>query len=80
MSDATKQGVEDAIRAHIADEMDGTMLIGYAAIAVGVNSEKMESTAYMSVYPSDQPWHASAGLVAALERDVQDAWGQVDDD
>lgn len=62
MSDVTRQAVEDAIRAHLADEYDEPWLITHWYAIVAASDVDMERTNYVHV-ASDAPLHVSLGLV-----------------
>lgn len=63
MSDATKEAVEEAIRAHVADEADGEPRIltdwYVIAAAVGVDADE---THFLHIN-SNAAWHVLLGLV-----------------
>lgn len=67
MSDETATAIEDALRAHIADEVDGAYLTDWYCITASAG-EDAYSTSYLHV-SSSMPPHTSYGLVArALRR------------
>jgi len=81
MSAETKQAVDDAIAAHIADEGDGHFLSGYALIAAGqrIDSEGGR-TLYYKEFSTDLPFHEAVGLTSYLALAVEHDMFQSDDD
>jgi hypothetical protein len=61
VSEATRDAVEEAIRAHIADEADGPrVLTDWYVIAAAVGDDD-ELTHYEHI-TTDAPWHVLTGL------------------
>lgn len=67
MSDQTKQILDEAIAAHIADEGDapGSVVTGYVLIASHATADDFdeEVTRYFGEYANQQPFHVALGLV-----------------
>lgn len=66
MSSQTKEALEDALQAHLLDEVgEDTVMTGYAFIVAHKISEDFEAhtTHYYHEYMDHQPFHASIGLV-----------------
>lgn len=63
MSLATKQAMEAAMAAHLADEMDGAIQTGYWLTIKGADLERPGTTTYFYVGPDTQPFHESLGLL-----------------
>jgi len=66
VSDKTRMDIEDAIRAHIADEStNGDMLTGFVVLATSFPSAVIEDgfASYWRVWPKTQPIHISLGLI-----------------
>lgn len=68
MSDATFEAVEEAIRAHMAEEHDGALMTQWVVIAYGVDAKHNDYSFYK--YMSHQgPRHEVVGLLQLfLER------------
>lgn len=68
MSKDTSAAVDEAIRAHIADELDGRLCSGWALIGVAVNGEQVGhgGASYHYETMPGQPYHASLGLAHLL--------------
>lgn len=62
MSDATRQAIEDAITAHLADEYDEPWLITHWYTIVAASDADMDRTNYVHI-AHDAPLHISLGLV-----------------
>lgn len=77
MSDTTRQAVEDAIAAHVADEREGAYLTGFVVMAAALVPEADDVVNYQSIVPTTQPLHVSVGLVTLLANEQVD-W--LDDD
>jgi hypothetical protein len=58
----TKEAMEAAIAAHLADEMNGAIMTGYWLVSCGAQMDRSETTAYHYCGPDVQPFHVSAGL------------------
>lgn len=82
MSAATKNAVDQAIAAHVADEGDGHLLTGWVLIAAGMNGDNFEreSTNYFYELADKQPFHSSLGLARRLFRWVDSFDDEVDED
>lgn len=66
MSKQTKATLEDALQAHLLDEMgESAVMAGYALITAYKTAEDFEegTTRYYHEYMDHQPFHASVGLV-----------------
>ena len=63
MSEKTLAAVDDAIRAHIADEEEATVT-GWLVTCAYVDADSFENntTGLRSVLPNGQPFHVSVGL------------------
>lgn len=73
MSAQTKAALEVAIAAHLADEMDGAILTGYAVVACGPRVEAMDDrTSYHYEFPPSQAFHSSFGLGQMLVGYLED--------
>lgn len=66
MSAETRQAVEDALAAHMADENDGAYMSGYLLMIAGVRADDPTITTYSSMVPRDQHVHSSIGLATML--------------
>ena len=75
MSAQTKSAIDDALRAHIADEV-GTMVVAWALAVASVDPEShAEGGAhYLREQPEGQPLHATEGLSRFGSRMVGDSW------
>lgn len=79
MSAQTKQALDDAIAAHVADEGEapGSVVTGYALIASHSTADDFDEsvTRYFGEYAEQQPFHVALGLVhrhlLILEADSQ---------
>lgn len=69
MSAETFAALEDAIRAHVADEAQGghTLLTDWYLLTAAVSGSVMDSTDYLHIC-SDMPVHSSLGLVTIAFR------------
>ena len=77
MSEATKEAIEDAIRAHVADEGGEALVITdwyVITAAIGVDDEE---THYFHVQ-SGGPWHTITGLVQLAWRRMS-SWIDIED-
>lgn len=63
MSDETKADLETALQKHIDSERDGYFLAGYAIEAHLVPVEDDGRHHYFSIYPDNQPYHSTYGLL-----------------
>lgn len=77
MSLHTKEAMETAIAAHLAEEMEGAILTGYWLVLSGADMERPGTTSYFHVGPDTQPFHDSLGLVEMtqkyLDQDYRDS-------
>lgn len=81
MSEETKDAVDAAIAAHIADEGDGHFLVGYALIIAGQHIDRPRNTMYYKEFSPDLPYDRALGLSKYLLMAVEaDASEEVDDD
>ena len=67
MSEETERAVEDAIRAHIADENDGAFLTSWHVVAAAAIPDNPDATIYQYL-TSDGPGHVMLGLLAMAQR------------
>lgn len=67
VSAETKQAMDAAIAAHVADEgeAEGTVVTGYVLIASHSTADDFdeEITRYLTEYADQQPFHVGLGLV-----------------
>jgi len=66
VSDKTRTDIEDAIRAHIADEStNGDMLTGFIVLATSFPAALTDDgfASYWRIWPDTQPIHISLGLM-----------------
>lgn len=73
MSDQTLQAIEDAIAAHLSDEMgENRMVTGWVGYVSSMSSENLENHThgYNALTGDGQPFHVSFGLVSMLQADV----------
>lgn len=82
MSEATKDALDDAIRAHIADECDGRLCVGWLIITASMNGDDMadSKTHYFSEASDNLPMHSTLGLAAMLDHHLQDSLCGDDDE
>ncbi|GAA3730167.1 hypothetical protein GCM10022239_03460 [Leifsonia bigeumensis] len=66
MSAATKAALDDAIAAHVADELDGALLTNYVGVAAAVKPEDSDQMTYYLRVAAEQPIHVSIGLTEYL--------------
>ncbi|GAA4176544.1 hypothetical protein [Gryllotalpicola koreensis] len=73
MSAETKAALDQAIAVHVADELNGAMVNGYALIAAGANTEDFdnERVQYLSEFADRQPHYVGLGLVRALQLQLE---------
>lgn len=79
MSKQTKQALDEAIAAHVADEGEapGSVVTGYALIVAHSTADDFddEVTRYLMEYADQQPFHVALGLVhrhrLGLEADAE---------
>lgn len=64
MSEKTRRALDDAIRAHIADEHEGDAVA--VAWVVGVGTAGDPDTDFFWDGPTDQPGYVSAGIATFL--------------
>ena len=81
MSDDTRQALDSAIRAHLADEADGAIVTGYVPIAANITADDLEREqhGYWVEYADHQPFHVSLGLVERHRLILHNA-AQIDED
>lgn len=79
MSEATKDALDDAIRAHITDKRDGKSLMSWVLVAYAVHAEDFGTGAggYYREVAAGQPQHVTDGLLRCGQRITDDIW---DDD
>lgn len=68
MSAETKEALEEAIRAHFADEQDGSMMVNYVIQISGIVPDNPDMIAYSRESPDDQAMHVTMGLIEYLRR------------
>lgn len=80
MSAETKAALDDAIAAHVADEMDAA-LTGYVLHASSIQLDgERGRTCYLAEYADSQPFHVTLGLAYLLVRRLDaDSLNDVDD-
>ena len=69
MSAQTKAALDEALAAHLADEVDGGGIVtGYVLLASSANSEQLKNklTAYLFEAAELQPFHVGLGLAHRL--------------
>jgi hypothetical protein len=68
MSDATKDSLDAALAAHIADECDGALVSGYVLQAAYFNGDTIQhgTTGYMREFADNQAFHVGYGLASQL--------------
>lgn len=73
MSEATKEALDIALQAHIADECDGGFMSSYNITAAYVTGELLDedSTGYYNEYAHGQPYHVSLGLAVMQKRKLE---------
>lgn len=62
MSAETQRALEEAFAAHVADELDGAMLVNFVGIAAAVKPADSVTVTHYLRAASDQPLHVSLGL------------------
>jgi hypothetical protein len=84
MSDTTKDALDAALAAHIADEGDGALVSGYVLQAAYFNGDTIEhgTTGYMREFADNQAFHTGLGLAAMLVDHYRnpDQWDIDEDD
>jgi len=82
MSAETKQALDEAIAAHIADETGGGKIItGYNLVAANIDADSLErgSTNYFHEYGQQRPFHVCIGLAAIAKMRLHEDWADDDD-
>ena len=76
MSERTKLAMDEAIRAHVSDELHGRLCSGWALIGVGVDGDQVGNGGASYHYETmpGLPYHAGLGLAELLVR-----WYENDD-
>ncbi len=76
MSKQTKQALDDAIRAHLADECDGMSVMQWAVVTWSIEPEHIGDGAghYGVTVPNGQPHHATRGLLDEAQSIMNEAW------
>lgn len=69
MSQATKEALADAVRAHLTDELPGAVLTDWAIVAAATRGE--ESTHYLHER-SPSPFHTLLGLLTVGAEHLRD--------
>lgn len=77
MSDATKQAVQDAIAAHIADENQANgnsteYLTDWQLVAAAAISDDVDHTSYWLLSNDSIPYHSQLGLLHRALQHVDD--------
>lgn len=82
MSSDTKQALDDAIAAHVADEADGALITGYVLHAAYINPDLdgREATGYYAEYATSQPYHVGLGLAHQMVNHFDEIWYDDDDE
>jgi len=62
MSVETREALEKALTAHMADECEGAILTHWVAMLYG-DSPHDEHGRYFRIWPPDQPVHVTGGLL-----------------
>lgn len=73
MSVATKQALDDALAAHIADEQGESVIVtGYVLKASYASNESIHNgtTNYLTAYAEEQPFHVCMGLANMLSNQL----------
>lgn len=66
MSAQTAEALEQAVREHLADELDGVALTAWVAIAVGICLDNTDPLSFYLRAGSDGPLHERLGLIRYL--------------
>lgn len=76
MSEASKATLDDAIRAHIADECEGKTTMHWVLVTYSVNAEDFGTGAgsYYRDVADSQPHHVTDGLLHAGQRITDQIW------
>jgi len=76
MSAETKAALDDAIRAHIADECDGKTVMHWVIGVYSVAATDFGTGAgsYYRDVADNQPHHVTDGLLHAVQRITDDIW------
>jgi hypothetical protein len=69
MSDETYAALEDALRAHVADETDENCVATDWYIVTAAQELTEQSTRYLHI-GSSSPWHTLFGLISAAKRQL----------
>ena len=80
MSAQTLKMIEDAIAAHLADESEGAVLVGYVAMAAFILPGDDGLTYYQKLHIDPTPFHVQMGLSAYLHSRMQGEAVTPDDD
>lgn len=80
MSKKTEAALEEAIAAHLADEMDGAYLTSYMLVAKGKTTEDMDrnTTKYLVVTPDGAEYDTALGLAHYAVLSVTDGFREED--
>jgi len=68
VSEATKNAVEDALKAHLADEAPDTYLTEWAVVVTGVTPR--DTNRYLCSYATGMSHHSAVGLTLYLHEDA----------
>lgn len=71
MSAETRAAVEDAIRAHVADESDDPRVVVDWVVLTSDSGADMDSTGYYYACRDGMPWHSLTGLLSHFLRRLE---------
>jgi hypothetical protein len=73
LSTDTKTALDAAIHAHLADECEGAIVIGYVFHAAYINPELdgLEAHGYFAEFAEGQPTHVTLGLAMMQKRYIE---------
>ena len=80
MSNDTRQAIDDAINAHIADTFPGYYTDAWVVVCASSNIENPSAKNYRVVTPDTQPFHADIGLISVGQEILSDVWADDDED
>lgn len=66
MSDATKKVLDEAIEAHLTDEIGPAVMTGYVCQIAAIKPEDSEQFTHFLRVTADQPLHVTLGLAHYL--------------
>ena len=80
MSDATKKAMDDAIEVHIADEVDGRILVGYVMCIKAIDLNDPErKTMYKRIQYEEQDFATTLGLFHTGILGLEEYWRSTDE-